>query len=165
MSDPLLSESDWQLRAALYARFVAQGCAPTAGEMAALRGDGIAETQAAYRRLQEAHQILLDEAGAIRMANPLSGRPTDYAVYLADERRSTKEQRSMNERRLWANCAWDALGVSALLEQDARMVAQHPNTREEMSFAVVNGDLNAPDSWQVHFALPVRRWYDDLIHT
>ena len=165
MSDHSLSERDWRLRAALYARFVEQGRPPTAEEMAALRGDGIAETRAAYRRLHGAHQILLDEAGSIRMANPLSGRPTDYAVYLAAERRSMNERRSNNERRLWANCAWDALGVSALLEQDARMVAQHPNTREELSFAVVNGALNAPDSWRVHFALPVRRWYDDLIHT
>ena len=159
MSDHSLSERDWRLRAALYARFVEQGRPPTAEEMAALRGEGIAETRAAYHRLHGAHQILLDETGAIRMANPLSGQPTDYAVYLADERRA------MNERRLWANCAWDALGVSALLEQDARMVAQHPNTGEELSFAVVNGALNAPDSWRVHFALPVRRWYDDLIHT
>ena len=153
MSDPSLSERDWQLRAALYARFVAQGRAPTAGEMAALHGESTAETQAAFRRLHEAHQILLDEAGAIRMANPLSGRPTDYAVYLE------------HNRRLWANCAWDALGVSALLEQDARLVAKHPNTSEVLEFAVVNGALRAPPSWRVHFALPVRRWYDDLIHT
>ena len=159
MSAASLSENDWQLRAEIYARFVEQGRAPTAEEMAMLRGAEIAETRSAYRRLHEAHQILLDETGAIRMANPLSGRPTDYAVYLAGARHST------HERRLWANCAWDALGVSALLEQDARLVARHPNTGETLEFAVANGALRAPASWRVHFALPVRRWYDDLIHT
>lgn len=152
MSAPALSESDWQLRAEIYARFVEQGRAPTAEEMAASRGEAMTDTRAAYRRLHEAHQILLDEAGAIRMANPLAGRPTDYAVYLADG------------RHLWANCAWDALGVSALLGQDARMVAKHPNSGAELRFAVVDGELRAPD-WLVHFALPVRRWYDDLVHT
>lgn len=158
MTTTTLTESDWQLRAEIYARFVEQGRPPPAAEMAERRGEAVADTRAAYRRLHEAHQILLDEAGDIRMANPLAGRPTDYAVYLNDERRSE------GERRLWANCAWDALGVSALLGQDARMVAKHPNSGAELRFAVADGDLRAPD-WLVHFALPARRWYDDLVHT
>ena len=147
-----LSERDWQLRAEIYARFVAHGRPPSAAELARERGEAESAIAAAYRRLHGAHQILLNEAGDILMANPLASRPTDYAVYLN------------GERRLWANCGWDALGVSALLGQDARMVARHPIAGEEMRFAVVDGELRAAD-WLVHFALPVNRWYDDLVHT
>ena len=151
MASPL-SERDWQLRAEIYAHFVTLGRPPSAAELARERGEAEAATHAAFQRLHTAHQILLDEAGDIMMANPLAGRPTDYAVYLNDE------------RRLWANCAWDALGVSALLAQDARVVAGHPNSGAKMRFGVVDGELRAPD-WLVHFALPFRRWYDDLVHT
>lgn len=158
MTATMLTERDWLLRAEIYAHFVAQGRAPTAGEMALHLGGTEEDLQAAFRRLHEAHQILLDEAGAIRMANPLAGQPTDYAVLSSDGRHS-------GGCCLWANCAWDALGVSAMLAQDARIVAKHPNTGEELHFAVEKGELRAPKSWLVHFALPVRRWYDDLIHT
>lgn len=121
--------------------------------MAELLGATVAETQAAFRRLHDAHQILLDDAGGIRMANPLAGQATDYSVFLSEE------------LRLWANCAWDALGVSAMLDRDAHMVAKHPISGEALHFAVEKSELRAPKSWLVHFALPVRRWYDDLIHT
>ncbi len=54
--------------------------------------------------------------------------------------------------------------MSALLAEDARVVAEHPNSGAEMRFGVVDGELRAPD-WLVHFALPFRHWYDDLVHT
>lgn len=153
MTAAMLMERDWHLRAKIYAHFVEQGRGPSAEDMAGLLGGPVAETQAAFRRLHDAQQIVLDDAGAIRMANPLAGGATDYAVFTSDE------------IRLWANCAWDALGVSAMLDRDARMVAKHPISGEALHFAVEKGELRAPENWLVHFALPVRRWYDDLIHT
>ncbi len=152
-----LSESDWQLRAEIYARFVERGRPPSAADMAKECGRTLATTRAAYRRLHQAHQILLDEHGEILMANPLAARETDYAVWIS-------EASARGERLLWANCAWDALGVSALLKQDARIVARNPITREELRLAVLAGDLRTP-AFFVHFALPVHRWYEDLIHT
>lgn len=147
-----LSERDWQLRAQIYARTVASGRPPAAAEMARENGESEATVRAAYRRLHDAHQLLLADDDRILMANPLAGQPTDYTVYLKDG------------RRLWANCAWDAAGVCALLGEDGEIRARHPNSGEELRFAVVAGELRAPP-WLVHFSLPVRRWYDDLIHT
>jgi hypothetical protein len=85
------------------------------------------------------------------MANPLSAVPTPYCVVA-------------NGQALWANCAWDSLGIPAMLHADAQIEAAFAGTGAAASYAVRAGALQA-DGGIVHFALPFRRWYDDLIHT
>jgi hypothetical protein len=85
------------------------------------------------------------------MANPLSAVPTPYRVLV-------------NGRWLWANCAWDSLGIPAMPHADAQVEAVFAHTGEATGFAIESSQLKAAGSL-VHFALPFRRWYDDLIHT
>ena len=65
---------------------------------------------------------------------------------------------------LYANCAWDAPGIPAMLGQDADVEARCSPRGEPMRFSVRAGELQAEDAL-VHFALPFRRWYDDLVET
>jgi hypothetical protein len=51
-----------------------------------------------------------------------------------------------------------------MLHADARIEAVIPTSGETMAYAIVSGALQAAPGG-VHFALPFRRWYDDLIHT
>jgi hypothetical protein len=110
------------------------------------------EGASALRRLNDAHAIFLDPAsGQIRMANPLSAVPTDYAV-------------TVNNQILWANCAWDSLGIPAMLGADATIEAKNRVSGEKVSYSVKDGQLHAERGF-VHFALPFARWYDNLIDT
>ncbi len=110
------------------------------------------EARQAYHRLHDHHTILLEPgADTVRMAWPLSAFPTDYRV-------------TVNGRRLWANCAWDSLGIPAMLHTDATIEAKYALSGEPVSYRVESGSLVAPDSI-VHFSLPFRQWYDDVIHT
>jgi hypothetical protein len=147
-----LSEQDRDIRHFVYRYWVDHGAPPApddAAQCCALSG---AEVRAALRRLHEQHALLLAPDGAtIRMANPLSAVATPYRVYA-------------NGRWLWANCAWDSLGIPAMLHSDARIEATDAHTGAPTTYAVEGGVLVGGHGI-VHFTLPFRRWYDDLIHT
>jgi hypothetical protein len=85
------------------------------------------------------------------MANPLSAVPTPYRVRI-------------NDRSLFANCAWDSLGIPAMLAGDARIEATIDD-REPLYYTIEGGELRADDRFVVHFPKPFRVWYDDLVQT
>jgi hypothetical protein len=143
---------DWRVRNAVYAHFVNRGHAPLAKELSRELSLGPDVVRAAYERLGARHALFLNPGThQIRMAHPFSGVPTPFRVTVA-------------ERRYWANCAWDALGIPAALRADARIDAETGDTRETLQIDVASGCLHGWDG-VVHFPLPFRRWYDDLIHT
>jgi hypothetical protein len=153
MAATTLSEQDWQIRLHVYRFFVEQARPPTYSETAEHFGIAPEDGRAAYHRLNDAHAFFLNPGtDEIRMANPLSAVPTPYHV-----RASGVD--------LYANCAWDSLGIPAMLDVDARIEAAHPGSAEPVRYAVESGKLNAPDGLLVHFPIPFRHWYDDLIHT
>ena len=100
-----MDESDLRLRNLTYELFVELGRAPTAEEAGLAAG---VDVSAGWQRLHDAHALVLDSAGEIRMANPFSAVPTPYRV---------------NARGRWwyGNCAWDAFGICAALGADGRI--------------------------------------------
>jgi Alkylmercury lyase len=152
MATSRLSARDWDLRLAVYRAFVATGQAPTYIELARQVGLPVDDARQAYRRLHTHHALFLEPGtDTIRMANPLSAVPTPYRVYVAG-------------RRLWANCAWDSLGIPAMLHADARIEAVFASSGDAMAYAIEARELKAAGG-VVHFPVPFNRWYDDLIHT
>lgn len=153
MTDLKLKQQDWDIRLYIYEVFVSQGHAPSHQAIAGHFGITSAAAQQALRRLHAAHALFLRPgSGDILMANPFSAIKTDYQVETAG-------------RKLYANCAWDSLGIPAMLQQDAQITARHPLSREEIRYAVQDGRLTAESQGYVHFARPFKRWYDDLIDT
>ena len=112
-----LDVADIAIRNATFRRFVELGRAPTAAEVAVAAGVGEAPIRAAWGRLQDAHALVLDEAGEIRMANPFAARPTDFVVEAAG-------------RSWFANCGWDAFGIGAALHVDSRFETHCPDCGE-----------------------------------
>lgn len=149
---PALRAGDQALRLHIYRFWRERGRPPAPAESAAAMGLDESAALAARRRLHDAHLILLERDGAdIRMANPLSAIDTGFRARVAG-------------RRLHANCAWDAPGIAALFHCDAEIEARCSPRGETLRFSVRDGQLLAPEAL-VHFALPFRRWYDDLVET
>jgi Alkylmercury lyase len=147
-----LSEQDWDIRLYIYRHFVEQASPPTVTETAQHFNISIKEAHAVYQRLHEYHTLFLQPGtDQIRMANPLSALPTDYRV-------------NIDRRWLWANCAWDSLGIPAMLGADAHIEARLPLTGETVTYRIEAGVLKA-DQYIIHFPLPFARWYDDLVDT
>jgi len=68
-----------------------------------------------------------------------------------------------NDRLYYGNCIWDALGIPAMLRVDARIDGSCGCCGESMRLALTAGELGAVDG-VVHFALPARRWWDDIVY-
>ena len=149
------TETDWQIRLFIYECLAASGRAPDAREIAQRFAISRPEARQALRRLHEAHALVLQPGGeAVLMAHPFSAVATDYRVLV-------------DGITLYANCAWDSLGIPAMLARDAAIAARHPLTGDIMRYAVESGRLRSESDRDllVHFAHPFRQWYDDIVET
>ena len=143
--DALLSD----VRLFIYAQMVNTSAAPSVAETA--RGLSVppADVEAAYRALAERHIIVLRPAShTIWMAMPFSNMQTAFTVISGG-------------RAYYANCAWDAFGVPALLGADARIFTTCADCGGALERKVSNGALTETRGL-VHFALAARRWWDDV---
>jgi hypothetical protein len=147
-----VDDADVALRNATYRLFVALGRAPSPTEVADEVGRTPEAVLAGWRRLHDAHALVLDAAdSSIRMANPFSGVPTAHRV-LADG------------RWWYANCAWDAFGVCAALHVDGRIESSCPDCGEVLAVAVRDG-LPDREDLLFHCLVPARAWWEDIAFT
>ena len=85
--------------------------------------------------LHRRHVVVLDPAGAVRMAHP-------FAAHREGTRVDT------GGRAWWGNCAWDGLGIVAALGlTDA---------------TVTSNGLEATDDLLFHVAVPAAQWWADV---
>ena len=147
-----MDQADIELRDATYALFVELGRAPTLEETARAAGAAAAAVEEGWRRLHEAHALVLDlPEAAIRMANPFSAVPTSFRVNAAG-------------RDWFANCAWDAFGICVALRSDGRIETSCPDCGEKIRIEVRG---NRPDDGSLlfHCLVPAAHWWDDIVFT
>ena len=148
-----MDESDLRIRSQLYSSFVRDGNARTPLETANELGIATQEARDAYRRLHEAHALVLEPDGeTVRMLNPFSAVETPHRVRAGG-------------RSWWANCAWDALGIPAALHADGSVESLCPDCGEPLELEVRDGELVRGADLLVHFVVPARRWWDDIVFT
>ena len=149
--DARVDERDIELRNLTYRRMTETGRAPTVEELAASAGTAPAEVVAAWRRLHDAHALVLDGRGAIRMLNPFSAVPTAFRV-------------QTGERAWFANCGWDAFGVGAALGTDSVIDTECADCHEPLRIDVRRGQPDPTDLiW--HVLVPARAWWQDIGYT
>ena len=140
---------DKHIRSQVYAHFLKTGQAPTTGKIAKALSWPLLEVRAACQRLAAGRALVLQEDGEVLMAEPLSAVPTAFSV-------------EVGRHSWWGNCIWDALGIPAMLKEDARIVTSCGCCEESMVLEVKDGLLlDAPGI--VHFAIPPRDWWNDVV--
>jgi hypothetical protein len=145
-----VDELDLRIRNHLYSSFVRDGKSASVAEAAEALDLPAAEVSDAYRRLHDAHALVLQPDGTeIRMLNPFSAVKTPYRV-------------EAGGRSWFANCAWDALGIPAALRTDALIESACPDCGEELELEIRVGELVRGAELLVHFVVPARRWWDDI---
>jgi hypothetical protein len=143
---------DLELRNLTYRLFVELGRAPGVGEVAEAAGLARAEVAAAWRRLHDAHALVLEpERVRILMAQPFSAVPTPYRVEAAG-------------RSWYANCAWDAFGICAALHVDGRVETACPDCGEQIAIGV-QAERPSDESLFFHCLVPAAHWWDDVVFT
>ena len=143
-----MDQTDIDLRNATYRRFVELGRAPSAGEVGAAAGLAETAVREAWQRLHDAHALVLDEAGEIRMANPFAANATPFRVRAAD-------------RNWYANCAWDAFGIGAALGVDSSFETECPDCQAPIGINVLDGQPH-DRSPVFHVLVPAAQWWNDI---
>ena len=146
-----MDDRDLELRNLTYRLLVELGRAPRAAEVADAAGLPQPEVAAAWRRLHDAHALVLDPMGEIRMAQPFSAVPTPYLVEAAG-------------RSWYGNCAWDAFGVCAALHVDGRIDTSCPDCGAPIAVDV-RGERPSDESLVFHCLVPAAHWWDDVEFT
>jgi hypothetical protein len=147
-----VTPDDVEIRNATYAQIPTLGRVPLSAEVAAVLGVDVESLRACWRRLHDAHALVLHADGdEIRMANPFSAIPTSFRVSAAD--------------RQWdANCAWDAFGVCAALDTDGWVDTSCPDCGDLISCEVRQRAPGDP-TLLFHCLVPAAAWWDDIVFT
>ena len=141
---------DHEVRRCVYDRVMSEGLPPTIAETASALSTTPDNVEASFRRLADGHILVLQSGtGEILMANPFSAVPTPFLVRAGN--------------RFWyGNCIWDAMGIPAMLKQDATIEASCGCCGTAMHLAVAGGSLEEA-SGIAHFAIPAAHWWDDIV--
>jgi Alkylmercury lyase len=147
-----LTKADSNLRLAIY-RFIARrGHVPSARELAQTLSRPEKAIRAGLQRLAGAHTIVLQrETPEILRAAPFWAVPTAFHV-------------QSGKHSWWGSCVWDALGIPAMLGRDASITTACGCCDSAMTLHVRKGRLAAAGG-VIHFAVPARRWYDNIVFT
>jgi hypothetical protein len=140
---------DRDVRLAVYGFFVEERRAPSVEETAAALGHPAPDVAAAFGRLESAHVLVMEPGTTtIRMANPFSAAPTAFRV-------------ETPRGSWWGNCIWDAFGIVAMLGRDGTVSTSCADCGEPMELPVQRGAFQEHGG-VAHFAVPARRWWDDI---
>jgi hypothetical protein len=109
-----------------------------------------ADVRAAFRRLAAGRVLVLQpDTDEILMASPFSAVPTPFVVEVASH-------------ACFGNCIWDALGIAAMMGQDARVQTACADCGTAMEVRVAGGAPHYGEAL-AHFAIPARHWWDDIV--
>jgi hypothetical protein len=140
---------DRKVRVHLFRETAETGRVPQPPAIAEALGRPLEEVQAAIRRLAAGKVLILaPNDGNIWAANPFCAVNSGFRV-------------AARGRTYWGICIWDALGIAAALDADAVITAPCGDCGEPMRLEVGNGALTHTEG-VVHFAVPARRWWDNI---
>lgn len=145
-----LGTFDWLVRTQVYASFGRSGDAPSVDDLAATTGSSPSRVRSSLVKLHGAHEIAARDGGdGVWMAHPFSAVPTGYPVETPDV-------------ECYANCAWDALGVPAILGTDATIRTTCPASGEPIELGVERGSVDGDEGVVIHLLTPLRNAWDDI---
>jgi hypothetical protein len=143
---------DALVKLAIYRHFAETGRGPSPEDVAGRAGSDVEGILNAYGRLRAQRLLVLESDGTtIRMASPFSGVPTQHVV-------------EADGVQYYANCAWDALGVAAVLQKPATVHSRCEQSLEPLELKVgLQGP--EPSDWLFHSLVPAANWWDDIVFT
>ena len=114
----------------------------------------VGEIQESFKRLKDGHILVLQEGDReILMANPFSAVPTPFIV-------------QAGEKSWWGNCIWDAMGIAAMVRQDATVTTGCGDCNDVMRVRVEGGAARLVEGTGiVHFSVPASSWWDNIKFT
>lgn len=141
-----MNAAERRVRAHVYRSILETSSGPTIEQLAADLALGESEVREILGSLFDQHLMMSDNERVV-MAHPFSGVPTKYRSQVGD-------------RWWYANCAWDALAILALLgDGDAIMTGETDDVVWSVSEGIVS------PSGLIHLQVPARSFWEDVEFT
>lgn len=138
-----------EVRLYVFGEAAETGRVPQSPQIAAALERPRAEVDDALKALAAGRVLMLaPNDGEIWAANPFCAVPSAFRVEARD-------------KRYRAICIWDALGVLAALGEDGVVRAICGDCGDPMEIEIREGKLARGDGL-IHFAVPARRWWDNI---
>jgi len=149
-SSIVISVDSSSLRTFIYDSLIAAGAMPSSADIASHFAVGEEDALRALREMKIGKTVLPHpQTGEIWMAGPFSAAATQYVV-------------RAGERRWFANCAWDMLGVATIVAEPVDIETRCTDCGDPIALHLASNDETVGADLLVHFLLPARRWYDDI---
>jgi hypothetical protein len=137
------------VRLYIYRQMIETCAAPSADETALALSLPPEDVTTAYHALADMRALVLrPNSNMVWMAMPFSNVQTGFTVI-------------SNGRAYYANCAFDAFGVAALLQSDSRIFTTCADCGGVLERKISKGQLSDTRG-VVHFALPAHQWWKDV---
>jgi hypothetical protein len=142
---------DVTVRGLVYFTVLNTGVVPLADEVARSLHATREDVLESFRRLADARIVALQrDSGELLMVPPFSAVPTPFFV------RTPKIG-------AFANCIWDALGIAVMSHSDATIATSCGDCGTAIELEV--RDARVIGEGIVHFAIPARSWWKDVVFT
>jgi len=147
-----IDESARGVRHHVYESFVGRGHPPTLQEMADRAGTPAEEVVRALVHLETTRALILSPArDRVLVAPPFSAIPTPFWVETA-------------AGAWWGNCAWESLGIAALVNRDAVIRTSAGAHGRLLEIRVADGEVTGSET-VMHIPVPAAQWWDDIRFT
>lgn len=151
MMPPMDDGFDHKVRWHVYDVTMTEGAPPLFERLCELVGEDADTVAQSVRRLAAARMLVLQpDSDEILMAGPFSAVPTPFRV-------------TTSRFSGYGNCIWDALGIAATLQADLRIDTSCGDCGIAARVDVRNGAVAGEGL--MHFALPARMWWQDIVFT
>ena len=145
-----MTELAIRLRQAIWKSALKDCVIPTKEQLGALTFSRSADVARGLKELHDAHVVVLQpDSGEVLMAMPFSAVPTPVEVRCGD-------------RTWFANCIWDGMGIAAQVGEPVTITTSCGCCGDRLGVVVPNPWVES-DGRVAHFALPARRWWDDIV--
>jgi hypothetical protein len=143
---------DASLRKTIYEFTLAHGTPPSIAQLQRAMKATEADVRASLHVLAAARMVVLQPAsGELLMVPPFSAVPTPFVV-------------ATRQYSAYANCAWDALGIPVMTRGDAEIAGACGCCGESIALSA-KGSGTPLGNAVIHFAVPARRWWEDIVFT
>jgi hypothetical protein len=140
------------VRQHVYESFVTRGHPPTLQEMADRAGAPAQDVVRALVHLDSNRALILSPArDRVIVAPPFSAIPTPFWV-------------ETSGGSWWGNCAWESLGIAALVNQDAVIRTSAGAQGRPLEIRTSAGAVTDSDA-VMHIPVPAAQWWDDVRFT
>lgn len=142
-----------QLHHILLKEIISNGYAPSIENLSTIFQQSKEKIIQCLKDLEDYHGVVLHQkTSQVWIIHPFSLSPTNFWV-------------KTNRRQWWGNCGWCSLGIAAIIKEDVTVTTTIGGEDRQIRFYIKDGKIITDESLFIHFPIPMKNAWDNVIFT